>query len=245
MLAQTNVAGIVLIALAVATLLLFAGTLVLRQRTRGRRIEIPRVMRPGPSDAALETPLLHRLQGWGVVLVAFFVVWFPIVWLVEPSQNFDQEEDLRSMAIARGAQAVLPFSEENQLGVGCVRCHGSELKGGIITFTNPNSGQPGYAYPKNLTTICAGNNDPTHVAIASIDDIYQVIEQGRPDSGMPSWSIRYAGALDDQQINDIVLYLVDVSSKVVPFEQNICLNPDAEEAALARAQAAGTVLERP
>jgi mono/diheme cytochrome c family protein len=245
MLAETNVGAIILIALAVASLVLFAGTLFLRQRARGRRLEIPRALRPGPSDAALETPLLHRLQGWGVVLVAFFVVWFPIVWLVEPSRNLSQEEDLRAMSIARGAQAVLPFSEDNQLGVGCVRCHGPELKGGIIPFTNPATGQPGFAYPKNLTTICAGNNDPTHAAIASVDDIYQVIEEGRPDSGMPSWSIRFAGALDDQQINDIVLYLIDMSSKVVPYDQNICLNPDAEQAALARAQAAGTVLERP
>jgi mono/diheme cytochrome c family protein len=239
MLAETNVGAIILIALAVASLVLFAGTLALRQRARGRRAEIPRALRPGPSDAALETPLLHRLQGWGVVLVAFFVVWFPIVWLVEPSRNLTQEEDLRAMSIARGAQAVLPFSEENQLGVGCVRCHGPELKGGIIVNGTA------YAYPKNLTTICAGNNDPQHVAIASVDDIYQVIEEGRPDAGMPSWSIRFAGALDDQQINDIVLYLIDMSSKVVPYDQNICLNPDAEQAALTRAAAAGTVLERP
>ena len=35
---------------------------------------------------------------------------------------------------------------------------------------------------------------------------------------MPSWSIRFAGALDDQQINDIVHYLVSISSKNVPFK---------------------------
>ena len=47
---------------------------------------------------------------------------------------------------------------------------------------------------------------------------------------MPSWSIRYQGALDDQQINDIVNYLVDMSSKNVPFEDNVCINPDAVKA---------------
>ena len=49
---------------------------------------------------------------------------------------------------------------------------------------------------------------------------------------MPSWSIRFEGALDDQQINDIVLYLVELSSKNVPFEDNVCLNEDASAAAL-------------
>src|SRR5438046_10299136 len=108
MLAETNVGAIILIALAVVSLAVFAGTLVLRQRTRGKRVEIPRALRPGPSDLALETPLLHRLQGWGVVLVAFFVVWFPVVWLVEPSHNLTQEAGLRAVATARAAQPVLP-----------------------------------------------------------------------------------------------------------------------------------------
>ena len=47
---------------------------------------------------------------------------------------------------------------------------------------------------------------------------------------MPSWSIRYQGALDDQQINDILNYLVSMSSENVPFEDNICINPDAVKA---------------
>ena len=35
---------------------------------------------------------------------------------------------------------------------------------------------------------------------------------------MPSWSIRYQGALDDQQINDIVNYLVFMSSEERPVQ---------------------------
>jgi hypothetical protein len=49
---------------------------------------------------------------------------------------------------------------------------------------------------------------------------------------MPSWSIRFEGALDDQQINDIVVYLVELSSENVPPEQNVCLNEEASTAAL-------------
>ena len=50
-------------------------------------------MRPGPSDPDLETPLLQKLQGWGVVLVLFFVIWVPAVWLLEPGTDLDQKED--------------------------------------------------------------------------------------------------------------------------------------------------------
>ena len=67
-------------------------------------------------------------------------------------------------------------------------------------------------------------------AIYSTEDIYQVIAEGR--NAMPSWSIRFEGALDDQQINDIVVYLVDLSSENVPFEDNVCLNEEASAKAL-------------
>jgi hypothetical protein len=73
----------------------------------------------------------------------------------------------------------------------------------------------------------------------STTDIKNTIEQGR--NVMPSWSIRYQGALDDQQINDILNYLVSMSSENVPFEDNICINPDAVKAVeLAVGLAGGT-----
>jgi mono/diheme cytochrome c family protein len=238
MLAQTNLAGALLLLLGAVLVVVSVGALYLRGRARGKAIEIPGAMQPGPSDAALETPLLHKMQGWGVVLVAFFVVWFPATWLFEPTTNLHQDEALLEQSIQRGSRAVLPFTEENQLGVGCVRCHGPELRGGLI-----QSGDQ-FWNPPNLTDICAGNLGG-HAAIASTDDIRQVIMEGRPGTPMPSWSIRFQGALNDQQINDLVNYLIDVSSENVPPENNVCLNEKAAERAAKAAQNAGTVLERP
>ena len=74
MMAAGSKAGIVLLALG-ALLAITAGlALYLRGRTKEQAPDIPRGMRPGPSDPALETPLLQKLQGWGVVLVAFFEI---------------------------------------------------------------------------------------------------------------------------------------------------------------------------
>jgi mono/diheme cytochrome c family protein len=247
MVAATNTTGLLLILLGAAAIVLSIVALVLRNRARGRKAEVPNALRPGPADAALETPLLNRLQGWGVVLMTFFVIWFPLQWMFEPSRNYAQENELRALAEQRGAAAVLPYSEENQLGVGCTRCHGATLEGGVIPYTDPTTGQPGYAYPKNLTTICAGILDPAgnHPTIVSVDDIYQVIAEGR--GAMPSWSIRHAGALTDQQINDIVTYLIanSTASGNVAYENNICINPDAQKKAEEAATAAGTITERP
>jgi mono/diheme cytochrome c family protein len=229
MIASTNYAAVTLIAGGGALIVGLIAVVALRHRAKGARAEIPSGMRPGPSDQALETPLLLKLQGWGVVLVTFFVLWFPVMWLIEPNTNLKQEQALNADAIARGQLATQPFSEENGLGVGCVRCHGNELQGGVINALDAQ-GNPILAYPPNLTTICGGASTG-HPAIYSIDDIFQVISEGR--GAMPSWSIRYAGALDDQQINDLVLYLVQLSSQNVPFDQNVCLNKAASDKALA------------
>jgi mono/diheme cytochrome c family protein len=220
-----NTAGVILLVLGGVFVVAAGGALYLRSRQKEQRLDIPQGMRPGPADAALETPLLQKLQGWGVLLVAFFAIFIPYNWLREPSENLRQEEELVTLAFDRGELAVQNFSEENQLGVGCVRCHGPELRGGVIQAGGE------LAYPPNLTNICAGPfGDPPHNAILSQADIYQVIEEGR--GAMPSWSIRFQGALNDQQINDLVVYLVEMSSENVPFEDNVCLNEEAATRAL-------------
>jgi mono/diheme cytochrome c family protein len=226
MLAETNITAILLLGLGGLFLVLALAALILRQRTKEEGPEVPHAMRPGPSDVALETPVLHRLQGWGVVLVMFFVAWWPAQWLFEPGINERQEHDLIELGTTRGEHAVLPFSEENQLGVGCVRCHGPELKGGAIYAF----GQ--YWNPPNLTNVCGGPWTG-HSRITSKDSLYTIIEQGLGDKNpMPSWSIRYKGALPDQQINDIVLYLISINEENVPFEKNVCTNQDASDLAI-------------
>ena len=67
MLAISTTAGVALaIAGALITVAAIAG-LALRRRTRETGPDIPDALKPGPSDAALETPLLQKLQGWSVV----------------------------------------------------------------------------------------------------------------------------------------------------------------------------------
>jgi mono/diheme cytochrome c family protein len=150
----------------------------------------------------------------------------PATWLFEPDANLNQEEALTGHAIERGRHAVELFTEENQGGVGCVQCHGPTLEGGIVA--NPATVDDPYdvrATP-NLRTVCGGPWHG-HPAIHGLDDIYTTIEQGRGPI-MPSWSIRFAGALNDQQINDIVTYIISIQDESVAFDENVCTNPEAE-----------------
>jgi mono/diheme cytochrome c family protein len=214
------IGGAIFVAIAV-------GVLMLRGRRAGAEAapDIPQGMRPGPSDADLETPLLQKLQGWGVLLVVFFVVWVPVTWLVEPDRNLKQEEALTTDSVRRGSHSVELFTEENQAGVGCVQCHGAELEGSIIV--GPDGVTP--RTTPALTNVCGGPWTG-HPAIYSLNDVYTTIEQGRGQ--MPSWSIRFRGALNDQQINDIVNYIISIQDEEqVPFERNVCINPEATTAA--------------
>jgi len=225
MLALTQAQGIIL-AVGGAIFVLVAGpVLILRGRHR-EEADIPNAMRPGPSDPDLETPLLHKLQGWGVLLILFFVIWVPAVWLFEPSINLDQEEALLTESIARGGHEVELFTEENQAGVGCVQCHGSELQGSRILNTATQTVLP----TPNLQTVCGGPFTG-HPLIYGMRDIVTTIEQGR--GLMPSWSIRFEGALGDQQINDLLNYLISIQDEEqVPFEKNLCTNKEAVDAAV-------------
>src|SRR5438874_10457534 len=147
---------------AAFALVLFFAALALSSRGRrlgrGGRPDIPTAMQPGPSDADLEKGRLEKLQGWGVGFVVLFAVILPLVWLKEPSNNKSQGDALLQQSIQRGAQSVQLFSEENQFGVGCVRCHGSNpvLGGGLNIYNGV------LVHPPPLNTVCAGPNVPIH-----------------------------------------------------------------------------------
>jgi mono/diheme cytochrome c family protein len=226
MLALTQAQGIVLAIGGAVLVAVAAIVLVVRGRSRDASIDIPNAMRPGPSDPDLETPLLQKLQGWGLLLILFFVIWIPATWLAEPDRNLSQEQALLTDSIKRGSHEVQLFGEENQGGLGCVQCHGSELQGSRILNTTTNTP----ILTPNLQTVCGGPYTG-HNLIYGIRDIVTTISEGRGQ--MPSWSIRFEGALNDQQINDLVNYLVSIQDEqLVPFDKNLCTNPDAVQAAI-------------
>jgi mono/diheme cytochrome c family protein/plastocyanin len=203
----------ILLALGGVVLLIAGiGGLLYARRRPPEAPDIPPAMQPGPSDGDLEKPDLERRIGWAALLVIFFVLWIPMAWLAEPGANLASERELVDTAIERGELAIEPFSEENPGGVGCVQCHGPGLQGGQTLF----QGEP-YPVPA-LTNVCAR---------LTLDQIKTTIEQGREGTPMPSWSIRFEGSLNDQQINELIAYIVHINQENVPFEQNLCINPEA------------------
>ena len=216
---STGKAILIGVASGVALALAFVAAMTGARRPRRKpELDIPSAMKPGPSDPDLERPILEKLYAWGALVVLFMAIWVPVVWLREPKTNTQDTDTFLQESIHRGYLTTLPGNEQNQLGFNCQRCHGPSLHGGQNVFN-----QRVVAVP-NLQTVCGGAA-LGHPLIKSLQDVVDTIAQGRSSTDMPSWSVRYAGAMDDQQINDVVNYLLSIQK--VPKEQNLCTNPAA------------------
>ncbi|HXF57976.1 MAG TPA: cytochrome c [Actinomycetota bacterium] len=194
--------------------LAFGVVVGMRRRPRLFRppeLDVPQAMKPGPSDADLEKPLLEKHILSSVVFTLVMALSLSVIWFQEPETNADDIRHMQAESVERGRLISLPGSEENQLGFNCVRCHGPGLRGGTNVYEGKIVAVP------DLTTVCQR---------LTIDQIVQTIAEGRPGTDMPSWSVRFAGAMHDQQIQDLVNYILSIQRDIPP-DQNRCLNPPA------------------
>ena len=228
LLALSTIATLALIAGIVVGVAFVGGLILLGIRRRGDQgPDIPPGMSPGPADEVLERRHLERITAWGLffmVVLALSVVW---VFLDEPNQNVADAIELTARAVERGEDWFALTSEENPTGFGCARCHGTEAEGGSVPFTNPDTGQFTPAYPvPPLNNVCA--RLPVEPPQDGGTNIRDTIMQGREGTPMPSWSVRFEGPMNDQQITDLIAYIVSIQEGV-PADQNLCTNPAALE----------------
>src|SRR6266545_541064 len=198
----------------------------LRRPRRRAELDIPAGMKPGPSDPDLETPILVKLYVWSTMLVVAIALSTAAVFYTEPETNKNDTALLLEQSVLRGHLTTLPGTEENQLGFNCVRCHGPGLHGGQNFFNGS------FVVVPNLQTVCGGASTG-HPLIKSLDDVVTTIAEGRDGTDMPSWSVRFKGAMDDQQIEDVVNYILSIQK--VPESKNVCLHAQTTPAASASA----------
>jgi mono/diheme cytochrome c family protein len=217
LLALSTPVTIALVAGVVVGLAFVAGLIALAIRRRGAAgPDIPPGMRPGPADEVLERRQLEKVMGWGILFVLITALWLPALWLREPDQNVDDAIELTSRSRERGSQWFQVADEENPTGFGCARCHGPEAQGGAVPYTT-ETGEfiPAYPVPA-LVDVCGR---------LTIEEIQTTIQQGREGTPMPSWSVRFAGPMNDQQIQDLLAYLLSIQE--IPEGDNLCLAPPA------------------
>jgi cytochrome c553 len=222
--------GVAIAALVVGGLVAVAfigGLIAITLRGRARRgPDIPAAMRPGPADEILERRSLDTgsLMAWGVIFTLIFAFNVAVLWIFEPTTNVDDEIELVSRSVDRGKLWFENTSEENPTGFGCERCHGPEGIGGQTTpFTDPETGEQTLYPEPALNDVCA------RYPIEGDGGIRETIMEGRPGTPMPSWSVRFAGPMNDQQIQDLINYIVELNAKTIGTgKDNQCINPPTE-----------------
>src|SRR5919107_1705417 len=182
----------VLILAVISAILLFFALIVAissaREKARQAGPSAPPSRRPGPTDEALEGPLLERYQLAGVALTVFLAVLLPFLYLREPVRQKTAASKEMSESVRLGHATFEEF---------CARCHGPDAQGGVVKrYVTPGvkGAKPADVQAPNLHEIYSRHDDEDVATVA-----WTTIQKGRPPTPMPTWGVRYGGPLNDHQ----------------------------------------------
>ena len=182
--------------LALAALAVIVFLSVNANRKRKAIEDVPPAMRPAYSDEQLETSVFERYQAWGLVMTLFFAVFFPVYFFNESSRLNSETEEFFVSSVVRGEESYASL---------CVNCHGGEGVGGGAPSPYGDGTWPAPA----LNNIVKRYEDNRNIKDIEVF-IRSTIERGRPGTPMPTWGAGFGGSLNDQQIDDLVNYVLAI-----------------------------------
>ena len=195
----------VLILAVVSAIFLFFALIVAigsaREKARRAGPSAPPSRRPGPTDEALEGPLLERYQVAGVALTVFLAILLPFLYLREPMRQKAAASKELTESVRLGRATFTEF---------CARCHGPNAEGDTVKrYVTPGvkGAKPTDVQAPNLQEVYSRHQDQDVAAVA-----WETIQKGRPPTPMPTWGVRYGGPMNDQQITDLVNYILSIQS---------------------------------
>jgi mono/diheme cytochrome c family protein len=196
----------VLILLVASAILLLTALIIAISAARQKAAQAgpgaPPSRRPGPTDEALEGRLLENYQIAGVALTVFLAVLLPFLYLREPARMKAAATKEQSESVRLGHATFEEF---------CARCHGNEAQGGTVErFVAPGAAEnarPRDVPVPNLTELATRYPDDDVAKLA-----WDTIQRGREGTPMPTWGVRYGGPMNDQQITDLVNYILSIQS---------------------------------
>lgn len=181
---------------------------------RRKKLSVPIGFRPAPSDDELETNVLERWQGWGLLMMLFLALFLPLYFVFfENQRSNDAALEQRAKSIKRGA-AIFAEGKPGAHGfqAGCARCHGTFAGGGVVPQykANPQAEPADYPAPALTTVFKRQIVDAKKSPRDAYRYVYDRIAQGIPGTPMPTWGLGYGGPMNDQQIEDVINYLLSI-----------------------------------
>jgi mono/diheme cytochrome c family protein len=180
-----------------------------RRRGPRRNADIPLAMRPYHSDEELESRGMERAMAWGVALAVFASLFIPLYWLIEPDRINRAVDDFYRADVDSGR-----VEYQNA----CASCHGENLGGGSAPHPDPDVDT---AWPAPALDNAVARYQDSEVVEDVREFLYNTIDHGRPGTPMQAFGVGYGGSLSDNQISQIVAYILSVQTGEIPDPQGV------------------------
>jgi mono/diheme cytochrome c family protein len=169
--------------------------------------------KPYYDDEGMEGKRLTKYLWWAFVTLAISAIGLPIYWVREPFRQtgagldrgtawFEEEEVKRGEWYFEASPGDPPTPREPHYG--CETCHGKAGIGGVAVYTLTDPANPD-ALPQQVQWTAPALN--TVMLRYRPEEVKQILVYGRAGTPMPPWGIEGGGALNDQQIEDLIAYL--------------------------------------
>ncbi len=205
--------GYVIIILAIVGLI---GYLILVNRVKPRDnvrsvLDAPNRKAP-PDDETFEGPRLDRFLTVSLVAMCAVALALPIYWLGEPGRMEGAVRGFDKRSVKRGER------QYSATGFACVNCHGAAGVGGVAPYFAPQYNADGT--PKKNP-----DGSPQVLAVQWVapplndialkyrkEQLRRVLYFGRgANKPMPPWHLSGGGPGNDQQIDDVIHYLMNLA----------------------------------
>jgi mono/diheme cytochrome c family protein len=175
--------------------------------------------KPYFDDEGMEGRRLTKYLWWAFALLAISAVGLPIYWVREPFRQkgagldrgvryFDEESVARGSRYFQASPGDPPTPREPHYG--CETCHGKKGIGGVASFTLTDPANPD-ALPQQVQWTAPPLN--TVMLRFRPEEVLFILTYGRAGTPMPPWGVNGGGALNDQQLQDLIAYLDSIKLK--------------------------------
>lgn len=255
---------ILLNVIAVALILAFLAWRILSVR-RNPGTKVPENLGDGHSDEELEGPRLERALGTSLIFVLVVALALPLYFVFEPGRQTRALEGFDERAAERGAVLFsnnqMPTYDPTK-SLLCANCHGVDAQGGAAPWVlqpeldkcDDTENKSNAAVVECLPQQVAWAAPALDTVLLRFDEeqVYRILNWGRPGSPMPAWGVESGkGVLNAQSINDLIAYLESIqiskeeaqarsAKAAVQYRQDAVDNLKSQEQLLADARTALT-----